>query len=275
VAALNLSTSEGTAVNIHDAANGRQYGGWHARGKIKKTDPAGNILDGQYAFNGEVVQISPRFQRSGQNYRVRFENPAAAFAAFLFENGLLPELLSPAEANQEWALALMDGLWAKTKYRFPALASPHAASDSLSVPSHRNGFSFNVLQVLIEHLGSVRPVSARSPAFRPAVGGAVPGVDLEAARQVIAAMRARSAEAPAVPTAGGVATVELETAGAVAVAEPSEDDEELAAMRAELAARQQYEQQAAAKPDDQPAPEPTPEPTPAPAPTTNGRKRNR
>jgi hypothetical protein len=275
VAALNHSTSEGTTVNIHDAANGRQYGGWHARDKIKKTDPAGNILDGQYAFGGEVVQISPRFQRSGTNYRVRFENPAAAFAAFLFENGLLPELLSPAEANQEWALALMDGLWAKTKYRVPALASPHAASDSLSVPSHRNGFSFNVLQVLIEHLGSVRPVSARSPAFRPAVGGAVPGVDLEAARQVIAAMRARSAEAPAVPTAGGVATVELETAGAVAVAEPSGEDEELAAMRAELAARQQYEQQTAAKPDDQPAPEPTPEPAPAAAPTTNGRKRVR
>lgn len=263
-------------MNVNDAVNARrEFGGWHARGKIKKTDPAGNILDGQYAFGGEVVQISPRFQRfSGQNFRVRFEDPAAAFAAFLFENGLLPELLSPAEANQEWALALMDQFWDKVKYRFPALASPHAASDTMTVPSHRNGFSFNVLQVLIEHLGSVRPVSARSPAFRPAVGGGVPGVDLEAARQVIAAMRARSAEAPPVPVAVGVATVEPETAGAVAVAEPSEEDEELAAMRAELAARLQYEQ-TAAKPDDQPAPEPTPEPVAAAAPTTNGRKRNR
>lgn len=257
-------------MNIHDAANGRQYGGWHARGKIKKTDPQGNILDSQFAFNGEIVQISPRFQRSGTNYRVRFENPPAAFAAFLFENGLLPELLASEEANQEWAMALMDGLWAKTKYRFPALASPHAASDSLSVPSHRNGFSFNVLQVLIEHLGSVRPVSARTPSFRPAINGAVPGVDLEAARQVIAAMRARGGEAPPVPNVGVAATV---------VEEPTEEDDELAAMRTELALQREHDERLAAqpaKPDEAAAPEPEPEPNPAPVAVANGRgKRHR
>src|SRR5689334_912771 len=76
----------------------------------------GTVLEGQYACNGEAVRVSPRYQRNGQNYRVRPERPAAFFAAFLYESGVLPHLLTSEECEQEWALALLDPLWEQYRH---------------------------------------------------------------------------------------------------------------------------------------------------------------
>lgn len=186
-------------MNVSNTSNGhREYPQWHAQGKLKKADAAGNILEGQYACNGEIVAISPRYQKNGVNYRVRPERPAAFFAAFLFEHGLLPELLTPEESTQNWALELMEPLWERFKTRFPLLGSPFAASDILTVPSLRVGYSFNIAQVLIEHIGSLKPTSGRPSTYITTNGnGHSNPVDLEAARRTILAMRARSHSVPA------------------------------------------------------------------------------
>jgi len=177
----------------------REFPHWNAQGRIKKVDESGNVLEGQYAFNGELVRISPRFQRNGTNYRVRPEHPAAFFSAFLFENGLLPTALTPEECEQEWCLELLDPLWEQYKGYFPKLESPYAACDLATTPSHRVGFSFNLMQILVEEIGSVRTNVAR-PAFRPSANGTSNPQAVEAIRKRIAEMRARNgAQETAVP----------------------------------------------------------------------------
>jgi hypothetical protein len=246
--------------NIHDTTR-RDWPAWHQRGKIRKVAPNGDVLEG-YAFNGEFVAISPRYQRNGQNYRVRPERPAAFFAAFCFENSLLPELLTAAECEQERALALLDSLWDKAKHRFAALSSPYAASDGGTVPNHRLGFSFNILQVLVEHQGSVRPVGGK-PTFRPALNGVSPGVDLEAARQTILAMRARANNGTA-PATG------------LPVEPPA--DPALLQMQAQLVALRQQENPPAPTPVEAPPPDVPDDEEPlfnAIAPTTEGSARKK
>lgn len=179
-------------VNIH-SGNGvrREYPNWNQTGRIKRIDESGNVLEGQYAFNGEVVRISPRYQTHGRHFRVRPERPAVFFAAFLKEKELLPTLLTPEECQEEWALALMDPMWTACSAQFYKLESPFAACDAATVPNHRVGFSFNILQVLVEPMGTVRTANGRPTVHLP---GSVPtnAAALEAARQRIAEMRARA-----------------------------------------------------------------------------------
>lgn len=171
----------------------RTYPDWKRRGQIKKVDREGKIVEGEYACGGEVVRVSPRYLKSGRNFRVRPERPAAFFAAFCHERELLPTLLTPEECQEEWALELLDPLWEKAKHCFPKLESPHAACDD-TVPSHRNGFSFNILQVLVEDIGSVHSSNGRSSS---GVIGHVSTTSqmLDAARKKIAEMRGRSSKA--------------------------------------------------------------------------------
>ena len=237
--------------NVHEVqSTRREWPAWYQRAKVRKVDAKGNVLEDAYAANGEVVAVSPRYQKAGVNFRVRPERPAAFFAAWCHENGLLPELLTPEECEQEWALALLDPLWAKNRYRFPVLGSPFAACDAQTVPSHRVGFSFNILQVLVEHLDSLRSAAGKATTFRPGMNGHSNGADLEAARRVIEAMRARAKSAPAPDQPA-------------APPPPSEDDEGLSELRELLAAN--AAKKAAAQPNGDSAPaEPPPEP-PAPS----------
>jgi hypothetical protein len=145
------------AVNIHQLARSRtNWPAWNLRAKIKRVNAEGNLIPNEYAFGGEFVRISPRFVKGGRTYRVRFEKPAAAFAAWLWEQDILPTRLTPEEAESEWGLELLDPLWAKYKGHFFKLESPNAAIDTATMPSHRTGFSFCILQALVEQVGSVR-----------------------------------------------------------------------------------------------------------------------
>ena len=177
-------------VNINKSVR-REFPHWNSQGRIKKVDDQGNVLEGQYACNGELVRISPRFQRHGTNYRVRPERPAAFFAAWAFENGLLPTALAAEECEQEWALELLDPMWEQYKGYFFKLESPYAACDLATVPSHRVGFSFNVMQVLVEGIGTVRTNVAR-PAFRPSANGTTNASMFERMKTRIEEMRARN-----------------------------------------------------------------------------------
>jgi hypothetical protein len=145
------------SVNLSKVAASRtNWPAWNLRGRIKRISSQGDIIENEYAFGGEFVRISPRFQRGGQNYRVRFERPAAAFAAWLFEQSILPTRLSPEEAESEWGMEFLDPFWSKYKGHFFKLESPNAACDLGTRPSHRSGFSFCILQVLVEEVGSIR-----------------------------------------------------------------------------------------------------------------------
>lgn len=172
----------------------RQFPNWHQRGRIRKVDEAGDIVQGQYAFGGEAVRVSPRYQKNGANYRVRPERPVAFFAAYCFENGLLPTQLTPEECEANWVLDLLEPIWDANKHQFPKLESPYAACDQATEPSLRTGFSFNVPQVLVEQLGTVRSTQA-NPSFRPHANGSSNSQQLEAARRKIEEMRARAATA--------------------------------------------------------------------------------
>jgi hypothetical protein len=242
---------------MNSTIENRVYPNWYTRARVRKADAQGTVTDG-HAFNGELVAVSPRFQRNGMNYRVRPERPAAFFAAFCYENGLLPELLTPEEAASDWGLKLLEPLWLRHKNVFMLLGSPFAACDD-TVPDLRVGFSFNIRQKVIEVVGSIKPSAARST-FRPAVVGQPNGaIDLEAARATIAAMRAQASNAQPAPTVNPAVDEQL-----------AEDDEELKRMREELAA------QATTIDPTMPETTPEPEPVPAPAATTNGRgKRHR
>ncbi len=151
-------------VNIHHVKGQRQgYPAWHQRGRIKKVDPEGNVIEGAYAFNGEVVRISPRFQKNGVRYRIRPERPIPFFAAFLHEEGILDILLTPEQCADEGNLADLEALFEEHKGYFESLESPHAACDQSTEPSLRAGFSFNILQVLVEHIGAARSAPTTTP----------------------------------------------------------------------------------------------------------------
>jgi hypothetical protein len=144
-------------VNLSKVAASRSnWPAWHLRGRVKRVSSQGDIIENEYAFGGEFVRISPRFVKGGRTYRVRFERPAAALAAWLYEQSILPTRLTPEEAESEAGLELLDPLWAKYKGHFYKLESPNAACDHATQPSLRTGFSFCVLQVLVEEVGSVR-----------------------------------------------------------------------------------------------------------------------
>lgn len=191
---LNLEVT--SVVNIQNlGAARREYPNWAMRGRLKKVDDEGNVLDAQSACGGEMVRISPRFQRNGQHYRIRPERPAAFFAAFLHESGVLPTALTPEECDEPWALELLDPLWEQYKGHFYKLESPFAACDGNTVPSHRLGFSFNVPQILVDHVGTVksngpRPLTNKAVSVGPANSSVA-----DAIRKRIEEMRARTGKA--------------------------------------------------------------------------------
>jgi hypothetical protein len=189
--------------NVKSLAPSRSsWPAWNLRGRIKRVDAQHNIVEGEYAFGGEFVRVSPRFQRGGQNYRVRPERPAAFFAAWLSEQGILPTRLTPEEAESEWGLELLDPFWAQYKGHFYKLESPNAACDLGTQPSHRTGFSFCILQVLVEAAGSVRGTNGSH-------GGRMPvdvrgnGENHEALRKKIEELRAKAGRADANPPTKG------------------------------------------------------------------------
>lgn len=184
------------AVNIHQLARSRtNWPAWNLRAKIKRVNAEGNLVPNEFAFGGEFVRISPRFVKGGQTYRVRFERPAAAFAAWLYEHGILPTQLMPEEAESEPGLELLDAFWDKYKAHFFKLESPNAASDMGTRPSHRTGFSFCILQALVEEVGSVRSGKGSHGGMMPAhVQGN--GENHEALRKKIEEMRAKAGARP-------------------------------------------------------------------------------
>jgi hypothetical protein len=66
-----------STLNVHTLAHVRRdYPSWNTRARIRKVDEAGNVLQGEFAYCGEHVRVSPRFQKNGTNFRVRPERPA-------------------------------------------------------------------------------------------------------------------------------------------------------------------------------------------------------
>src|SRR4051794_32976773 len=96
----------------------KQYPQWNTRGRKKKKDEEGNLVQGEHSFGGEIVRVSPRFQKNGNNFRVRPERPAAFFAAYCYENGLLPERLTAEEAESDWGMELLEPLWQENQGQF-------------------------------------------------------------------------------------------------------------------------------------------------------------
>jgi hypothetical protein len=180
------------SVNVHQLARSRtNWPAWNQRAKIKRVNAEGNLIPNEFAFGGEFVRISPRFVKGGRTYRVRFERPAPAFAAWLYEHGILPTRLSPEEAESEWGLELLDPFWAQYKGHFFKLESPNAACDVGTQPSHRTGFSFCISQILVEEAGSVRGSKGSRGGMMPAhVQGN--GENHEALRKKIEEMRAKA-----------------------------------------------------------------------------------
>jgi hypothetical protein len=178
-------------VNIHSLANRRAWPHWNMRGRIKRVSSQGDVIENEYGFGGEFVRVSPRFIKGGRTYRVRFERPAAALAAWLYEQSILPTRLSPEEAETEWGLELLDPFWAKYKGHFFKLESPFAACDDATQPSHRVGFSFCISQILVEEAGSVRSSNGSHGGMMPAhVQGN--GENHEALRKKIEELRAKA-----------------------------------------------------------------------------------
>jgi hypothetical protein len=180
-------------VNVHQVANSRrEFPNWNLRGKIRKVDDQGNIVEGQYAYGGELVRVSPRYQKNGTNYRVRPERPASFFAQFCVEHGLLPTALTAEEAESDLGMEILQPLWDSYKSFLPKLESPYAACDVATEPSLKVGFSFCVMQILIEQIGSIRP-SGTKPMLKVSVNGSAPGpVILDSLRKKIEEMRARN-----------------------------------------------------------------------------------
>ena len=181
-----------TMLNVPRVAGVRRdYPSWNTRAKIRKVDEAGNVLPGQHAYGGEAVRVSPRFLKNGTNFRIRPERPAVFFAAWCHENGLLPNPLTPEEAESAEGLELLEPLWDSYQQYFPKLESPFAACDEATQPSLRVGFSFNIFQVLVEPIGTMK--SAARPGNRMVAPTALGnGAAIESIAQRLAAMRARS-----------------------------------------------------------------------------------
>ena len=180
------------SVNLSNVAASRtNWPAWNLRGRIKRVDENNNVLENQWDCRSEYVRISPTFRLNGRTYRVRPERPAAFFMAWLYERDILPTLLTPEEAESEWGLELLDPFWAKYKGHFYKLESPNAACDVGTQPSHRTGFSFCILQALIEETGSIRSSNGSHGGMMPAhVQGN--GENREALRKKIEEMRAKA-----------------------------------------------------------------------------------
>ena len=137
----------------------RTYTQWRTQAKIKKLDEHGQPTT-DYAFGGQLVAVSPTYRKGGVNFRIRPANPVAFFAAFCYENKLIPDQLTEGECQQPMALEILEPLFEATKHVFPSLASPHAASDTETQPNLANGFSFNIMQKLVEVVGTLQSTPA-------------------------------------------------------------------------------------------------------------------
>jgi hypothetical protein len=189
------------AVNIHQLANRRAWPHWNMRGRIRRVDSDGNVIEG-YACGGEFVRVSPRFVKGGRTYRVRPERPAVFFAAWCFEHGLLPTPLTAEECEADWAVEILNWIWKIEKQAFYKLESPFAACDQATQPSPRVGFSFCISQILVEEAGSVRSSKGGPGGMMPAhIQGN--GHDTEGLRKKIEEMRAKAGRPEGnVPTKG-------------------------------------------------------------------------
>jgi hypothetical protein len=189
------------AVNIHQLAGSRtNWPHWNMRGRIKRVDADGNVIEG-YACGGEFVRISPRFQRGGQHFRVRPERPAMFFMFWCYEHGLLPTPLTAEECEADWAVEILDWLWDVEKQAFYKLESPNAACDVGTQPSLRGGFSFCISQILVEEVGSVHTSKGSHGGMMPThVQGN--GENREALRKKIEEMRAKAGRPEGNPPKG-------------------------------------------------------------------------
>jgi hypothetical protein len=180
------------AVNIHQLAGSRtNWPAWNMRGRIKRVDSHGNVIEGEYAFGGEFVRVSPKYVKGGRTYRVRPERPAMFFMFWCYEHTLLPTPLTAEECEAGWAVEILDWLWNANKHVFYKLESPFAACDHATQPSHRVGFSFCIPQILVEETGSVRGSKGGHGGMMPAhVQGN--GENHEALRKKIEEMRAKA-----------------------------------------------------------------------------------
>jgi hypothetical protein len=178
----------------------REFPNWNTRAKIRKVDPEGNIVPNEYAFGGEIIRVSPRFQKNGTNYRVRPERPAYFFMFFCLENKLLPTALTIEECESEAGLEILQPLWDAYKGSFAKLESPYAACDRSTEPSLKVGFSFNIFQAVVESIGTVRSNNTK-PTLHPAVNGSAPNSSTsESIFKRIQEMRARAAANKQEPT---------------------------------------------------------------------------
>jgi hypothetical protein len=185
-------------LNVNTVAR-RQYPNWNLRAKVRKTDDQGNILPNEYAFGGEIVRVSPRFQKHGTNFRIRPERPAFFFMQFCVENGLLPVALTAEECESEIGLEILQPLFETYKQYLPRIESPFAACDQVTEPSLKEGFSFCILQVLVDQIGTVRTAANRStPRPTPSPSTTTAGA-FDNIKKRIDEMRARTAkpESPA------------------------------------------------------------------------------
>jgi hypothetical protein len=139
--------------NIHNGNGRRDYPAWNTRVRILAVDAEGNAVEGEWDFNGEMFERSPRFIRGGHTYRLRPVRPLAVLAALAFRLKLLPALLSAEEVQSEWGQELIVPLWAQVSRRFDNLASPLAEKDRSVKPGPVHGWSFTELQVLCRECG--------------------------------------------------------------------------------------------------------------------------
>lgn len=173
----------------------RTYTQWRTQAKVKKIDEQGQPVEG-HAFGGQMVAVSPTYRKGGVNFRVRPVNPVAFFAAFCYENKLIPEQLTEEECQQPMALEILEPLFEATKHVFPSLASPHAASDTETTPSLANGFSFNIPQKMVEIVGTIQSTPT-SRAMNGMFGSGAPTneANLDAIQKKIEQMRSRNGTA--------------------------------------------------------------------------------
>src|SRR5262249_14545722 len=120
--------------NVFNGNGRREYPSWNTRVRILAVDAEGNAVEGEYDFNGEVFERSPRFIRGGQTYRLRPLRPLAVLATLGFKSKLLPAILTAEEAQSEWGKELIIPLWPQLSRRFANLASPLAEKDSTVQP---------------------------------------------------------------------------------------------------------------------------------------------
>ncbi len=175
--------------NVFNGSGRREYPSWNTRVRILAVDSEGNAVEGEYDFNGEVFERSPRFIRGGHTFRLRPVRPLAVLAALAFKLKLLPALLTAEEAQSEWGQELIVPLWPKLARRFDNLASPLAEKDHSVKPGPINGWSFTELQVLCRECGVASGPSSPS---RPSLTVETSQQALDAAMAKITEMRQRA-----------------------------------------------------------------------------------